>query len=79
MQEQLSSSLRATFLSVPALCAVIIMDIKKLCSDICLSLHYNLIASAQLDSPSPHWSVNSEGFLLLNYKIYIPNTSDLQL
>ena len=78
-QEQLASSLHATFLSVPALRAAIIMDIEKLHSDICLSLHSNPITSAQLDSPSPHCSIDSEGFLLLDDKIHIPNTSDLQL
>ena len=77
MQEQLALSLHATFLSVPALCATIIMDIEKLCSDICLSLCSDLITSAQLDSPSPRWSVNSEGFLLLDNKIYVPDTADL--
>ena len=79
MQEQLALSLHATFLSVPALCAAIIMDIEKLHSDIRSSLHSDLIASAQLDSPSPCWSIDSKGFLLLNNKIYIPDTSDLQL
>ena len=73
MQEQLASSLHATFLSVPTLCAAIIMDIKKLHSDI----RSNPIASAQLNSPSPHWSIDSECFLLLNDKIYIPDTADL--
>ena len=76
-QEQLASSLHTAFLSVPTLHAVIIMDIEKLCSNICSSLCSDLIASTQLDSPSPRWSVNSEGFLLLNNKIYIPDTSDL--
>ena len=75
MQEQLASSLHATFLSVPPLRAAIIMDIKKLRSDI----HSDLIASAQLNSPSPHWSINSEGFLLLDDKIYVPNTANLRL
>ena len=55
------------------------MDIKKLRSDIRLSLRSNPIASAQLDSPSPHWSIDSKGFLLLDNKIYIPDTSNLQL
>ena len=55
------------------------MDIEKLCSNICSSLHSNLIASTQLDSPSPRWSVDSKGFLLLDDKIYVPDTSDLQL
>ena len=77
MQEQLASSLCTTFLSVLALCATIITDIKKLRSDICSSLHSDLTASTQLDSPSPCWSINPEGFLLLSDKIYIPNTSDL--
>ena len=66
MQEQLASSLCTTFLSVPTLCTMIIMDIKKLRSNIHSSLHSDPIASAQLDSPSPHWSINSKGFLLLN-------------
>ena len=78
-QEQLALSLHTTFLSIPALCAAIIMDIEKLCSDIHLSLCSNPITSAQLNSPSPHWSVDSKGFLLLNDKTYIPDTSDLQL
>ena len=79
MQEQLASSLHATFLSVPALCTAIIMDIEKLCSNIHSSLHSNPIASAQLNSLSPHWSINSKGFLLLDDKIYIPDTTNLQL
>ena len=78
-QEQLASSLHATFLSVPALRATIIMDIKKLRSDIHSSLCSNPIASTQLDSLSPHWSVSSKGFHLLDNKIYIPDTTDLQL
>ena len=55
------------------------MDIKKLRSDISLSLRSNPIASAQLDSPSPCWSIDSEGFLLLDNKIYVPDTADLRL
>ena len=71
MQEQLASSLHATFLSIPTLHTAIIMVIEKLCS--------NPITSTQLDSPSPRWSIDSEGFLLLDVKIYVPDTSDLQL
>ena len=77
MQEQLALSLHAKFLSVPTLHATIIMDIKKLCSDIHSSLHSDPIASAQLDSPSPCWSIDSKGFLLLDDNIYVPDTSDL--
>ena len=79
MQEQLALSLHATFLSVPALRAAIIMDIEKLRSDIHSSLHSDPITSAQLNSPSPRWSVDSKGFLLLNNKIYVPDTANLQL
>ena len=77
MQEQLALSLCTTFLSVPPLSTAIIMDIEKLRSDIHLSLCSNLIASAQLDSPSLCWSVNSKSFLLLDDKIYVPDTADL--
>ena len=76
-QEQLASSLRATFLSIPVPCAVIIMDTEKLHSNIQSSLRSDPIASVQLDSPSPRWSVDSEGFLLFDEKIYIPDHSDL--
>ena len=79
MQEQLASSLWATFLSIPILRAAIIMDTKKLHSDIQSSLRSDPIASIQLDSPSPRWSVDSKGFLLFDKKIYVPNHSDLWL
>ena len=79
IQEQLASSLQATFLSIPILHAMIIMDIEKLHSNIQSSLHSDPIASAQLNSLSSHWSINSEGFLLFDKKIYIPNHSDLWL
>ena len=78
MQEQLASSLHTTFLSVPALRITIIMDIEKLHSDIRSSLRSDPITSTQLDSLSPpRWSINSKGFLLLDDKIYVPDTTDL--
>ena len=77
MQEQLASSLQVTFLSIPVLHTAIIMDTEKLHSDIRSSLRSNPIASVQLNSLSPHWSIDSKGFLLFNEKIYIPNHSDL--
>ena len=58
---------------------MIIMNIKKLCSNICSSLHSDLIASAQLNSLSSRWSIDPEGFLLLDDKVYIPDTADLWL
>ena len=77
MQEQLASSLQVTFLSVPILRTMIIMDTKKLQSNIRSSLQSDPIASIQLDSLSPCWSVDSEGFLLFDKKIYVPDHSDL--
>ena len=79
MQEQLASSLWVTFLSVPVLPTMIIMDIEKIHSDILSSLPPDPIASAQVDSLSPHWSIDSEGFLLFDEKIYVPDNSDLWL
>ena len=78
MQEQLAPSLCATFLSVPVLCATIIMDIEKLQSNILSSLHSDPIASTQLNLPSPHWSIDPKGFLL-DEKIYVPDITDLWL
>ena len=78
-QEQLASPLQATFLSVPILHAEIIMDIEKLHSDIQSPLCSDPIASVQLNSPSPCWFIDSEGFLLFDKKIYVPDHSDLQL
>ena len=80
MQEQLALSLCATFLSVPALRAMIIMDIKKLRSNIRSSLRSDPIASAQLDSLSPHWSVDSEvsSSLTTRSMSLIPLTSNFE-
>ena len=58
---------------------MIIMDIEKLHSNIRSSLCSNPIASAQLNSLSPRWSIDPKGFLLLNDKIYVPDTTNLQL
>ena len=59
------------------------MDNEKLCSDIRSDIHSSLcsdpIASTQLNSLSPHWSIDSEGFLLLDDKIYVPDTANLRL
>ena len=80
MQEQLASSLCATFLSVPALHATIIMDIEKLRSDIRSSLCSNLIASTQLDS-HPHVGPSTlrvSSSLTIRSTSPIPLTSDFK-
>ena len=35
----------------------------------------SVILSDHLVSPSPHWSINTKGFLLFDEKIYVPDTS----
>ena len=77
MQEQLASSLQVTFLSILLLRTTIIMDTEKLHSDIQSSLRSDPIAFVQLDSLSLRWSINSEGFLLFDEKIYLPDHCDL--
>ena len=77
MQEQLTSSLHTTFISIPALHTATIMDIEKLHSNIHSSLHSDLIAYSQLDSHPHIGLLTPKGFLLLDEKIYIPDISDL--
>jgi len=57
-----------------------VFDHEQLCKDIHSSLTSDPIASAQLPTPTqPHWSLDSDGFLRLDGRIYVPNSSDLQL
>ena len=79
-QEQLTSSLRATQLLAPCLQAAMVFDHEQLRKDIHSSLTSDPIASAQLPTPTqPRWSLDSDGFLRLDGRIYVPDSSDLQL
>jgi len=63
-QEQLSNSLRTTYLEFPVLHAVAIMDVETLHSDILCALPSDPIAQAHLaDPPDSHWSTDEAGFL----------------
>jgi len=63
-QEQLSNSLRATYLEFPVLRAVAIMDMETLHSDILSALPSDPIAQVHLaDPPDSHWSTDEAGFL----------------
>jgi hypothetical protein len=82
-QEQLATSLRATFLSTPVLRAAVIMDVEQLHKDIqeatsedqyCL----NIISSLNSDTPDPRWSY-SDGFLRRDERIWVPDARDLHL
>ena len=78
-QEQLRHSLRASELITPALRAAVIMDLEQLNHDILLALPKDLLYLAHLDTPKPRCSVNSDGFLCLDNRIYIPDSNNLRL
>ena len=78
-QEQLASSLRATLILSPVLRAMSLMDIKQLHSDIRSTLSTDPITSIHLKSekPDPQWSLNSDGLLRRDNRIYVPDSNDL--
>ncbi|KAF7776762.1 hypothetical protein Agabi119p4_5155 [Agaricus bisporus var. burnettii] len=78
-QEQLISSLRATSLLAPVFRAATIMDLSQLHSNIRSSLSENSIAAQNLASPQGRWTINSDGLLLLDGRIYVPDANDLRL
>jgi len=79
-QEQLSNSLRATYLEFPVLRAVVIMDVETLHSDILSALPSDPIAQVHLaDPPDSRWSTDEAGFLQLDGRIYVPDLDDLCL
>ena len=78
--EQLSDSLRITYLETPILQASVLMDIEHLHADILANLSTNLIAKAHLlDSSNPRWTTNEAGYLCLDGRMYIPKANDLCL
>jgi len=79
-QEQLTNSLRATYLEFPVLRAVAIMDVETLHSDILSALPSDPIAQIHLaDPPDSRWSTDETGFLRLDGRIYVPDSDDLRL
>jgi hypothetical protein len=78
-QEQLSASLRASSLISAAFRGATIMDVEQLHSDIRAGYDSDPITANQLPQPSdPKWTV-SDGLLLQNDRIYIPDVADLRL
>ena len=81
--EQLTASLRATFLEGPVLRASIIMDIEALHKQIRSSLPFDPQSVKGLDSAAdttqPRWTLGENGLLFLDKKIYVPDHSDLRL
>ena len=79
-QEQLASSLRATTLAAPVLRAAVVMDVEQLHRDILSALSSDSVSSGLLSGSSdPRWTVDSEGFLRKDDRIYVPDSNDLRL
>ena len=68
--EQLTVSVRATYLIHPVMRSAIVMDIEKLHQDILSALPEDPVTKAHLDNPSdpdaPRWSQDSQGFIRLD-------------
>jgi hypothetical protein len=82
-QEQLTSSLRATYLEEPVLRASYIMDSSSLHEDIKSALQNDSYALegmelAKSNSPS-QWSLDSNGLLRYDDRIWVPDSDKLQL
>ena len=79
MQEQLASSLRATSLAPMVARAVTIIDSEKLRNDIRSSLDTDTYASELRGDPNSgsRWSMDSDGFLRIDDRIYVPDVNDL--
>ena len=78
--EQLSDSLRATYLETPVLHASALMDVERLHADILANLLTDPIAKAHLlDSSNPRWTTDETGYLRLDGRIYVPEANDLCL
>ena len=79
--EQLSASLRATYLFDPILRSVSTIDVEQLHRDILAALPTDPVASDQLARTpmNPRWTKDSDGFLRLDDRIYIPSSDDLRL
>ena len=80
MAEQLSDSLRTTYLETPVLRASALMDVEHLHTDILTNLLTDPIAKAHLlDSSNPRWTTDETGYLRLDGCIYVPKADDLRL
>ena len=82
MQEQLTSSLQATYLTTLVLRASTLFNVEQLHANILSALSSDLLASIHLsisESTTSHWSVDSNSFLCLDNCIYVPDSNNLHL
>jgi len=78
--EQLTDSLRVTYLHTPVLRASALMDTECLHANILANLLTDPIAKAHLsDTSNPQWSTDEAGYLHLDGHMYIPKADDLHL
>src|ERR1700679_2182573 len=71
--EQLTSSLRATYFATPILCSAIIMDIEQLHNTIHESYSLDPVTAAHyLCTSDPKWTIGDDGLLCRNNRIYVP-------
>ena len=84
-QEQLRTSLQATILQEPVLRASFLFDEQKLRSDIRKAQASETpdpelqAAISTVSSNNSRWTRDSEGFLRLNDRIYVPDSEDLRI
>ncbi|ESK81911.1 retrotransposon nucleocapsid protein [Moniliophthora roreri MCA 2997] len=81
-KEQLISSLQATYLEEPVLRASVLMDIKKLYSDIQTALPSDPEAVAGMQHVQKghnQWTIDDSGLLRLDDRIFVPSANDLHL
>ena len=81
-QEQLASSLRATYLAEPVLRASSLVDVDAIHKDILAALPADPAIADYLIAPIPEdsrWSRDVDGLLRLDNRIYVPDANDLRL
>ena len=75
-QEQLAASVRAMVLLFPSLCAATVVDLDTLHQDILSALPGDPIATKHISTDS-WWSMDPNGLLLLDNRIYVPSAGNL--
>ena len=79
-QEHLASSLRTTYLPEPVLHAASLVNEDQLHKDILSTLSSDPITTKHMsDTSNPRWSVDSDDFLHLGSRIYVPDANNLCL
>jgi len=77
-QEQFAASVQATVLLFPSLCTATVMDLDTLHQDILSALPSDPIATKYI-STDGRWSIDPNGLLLLNNRIYVPSAGNLHI